>query len=330
MSEFFTLKNGGLTGKFTAYGATLMELHVPDRQGKLANVVLGFDNLADYQRKENPHFGGTIGRYANRIANGEFRLNGISYVLPKNDKLRNCLHSGPRGFDHCEWDAEAIDTIIGPAIKFTRLSADGENGFPGNVQVSVLYTLSNDGSLCIEYSATTDKATPINLTNHAYFNLSGAGSGDVLHHELTISAQQYTPVDEWLIPTGEIRSVEGTPLDFTTKHTIGERINELPHGYDHNLVLSMAPRNLAPVATLHDPASGRTMDVLTTEPAVQLYTAYWLDGTLTGNGGTYHRYGAVCLETQHFPDSPNHPQFPNTILRPAERFASTTVYRFTD
>lgn len=330
--EVFTLKNkNGAEMKVTTYGATITELVMPDRHGKLANVVLGFDNVAGYQSKDNPYFGATIGRYGNRIAGGQFELDGAKYKLPINDRDHNCLHGGLKGFNAHVWQAEPMETADGPALKLTRVSKDGEEGFPGNLTTTVTYTLTHDNAVKIDYHATTDKATPLNLTNHSYFILSGAGNGTVLDHELTIAAENYTPIDEFLIPTGEIKSVKGTPLDFTTPRKVGERIAEVEavtHGYDHNFVLADNVRKLSFAARVHDPDSGRSVEVFTTEPAVQLYTGNWLDGKLKDNGGTYERFGALCLETQHYPDSPHHPNFPNTILRPGETYTQTTIYKF--
>lgn len=326
--ELYTLSNkNGAKAKVMTYGATLTELWMPDKQGNSANIILGFDNVKQYEEKSNPHFGGTIGRFANRIANGKFQIDGATYTLPQNNGP-NTLHGGPVGWDRKLWQAEPRETTEGPSVTFHYVSKDGENGFPGNVTASVTYTLTSDNALQIEYSATSDKKTPINMTNHAYFNLSGAGNGDILNHELTIFADKYTPTDDTLIPTGAVASVKGTPYDFLQSTKLGARIDQLKNGYDMNYVLSMQPRSLTLAASVHDPASGRTMQVWTTEPGIQLYTSYWLDGTLTGNGGTYKRYYAVCLEAQHFPDGINKPQFPNVVLAPGGEYKQTTTYKF--
>lgn len=326
--ELYTLTNkSGAIAKVTTYGATLTELFTADKSGKLTNIILGFDNLHQYEQKTNPHFGGTIGRFANRIAGGQFKVDGKEYTLAKNNGP-NTLHGGMVGWDRRVWQAIPGESPDGPLVKFTYTSDDGEEGFPGTVKTDVTYTLTNDNSLKIDYSATTDKITPLNLTNHAYFNLAGAGNGDVLNHDLTILADNYTPTDDTLIPTGEIAPVKDTPLDFTKTAKVGSRIDQLPHGYDHNFVLSMKPRELTLSARLHEPTAGRTMEMWTTEPGVQLYTAYWLDGALKGNGGAYNRYYAICLEAQHFPDGVNKPSFPTSFLEPGKEYRQTTVYKF--
>jgi aldose 1-epimerase len=329
--ELYTLTNAkGMKATVMTYGATLTGLWVPDRDGKLADVVLGFDDLQGYF-KGHPFFGSTVGRVANRIAKGKFTLDGKDYKLFVNNGP-NTLHGGQKGFDKQIWTAAPVPGKGGPAVKFTYTSPDGEEGYPGKLTASVTYTLTNDNELRLDYEATTDKATPVNLTNHSYFNLAGQGTATILGHELTLEADKYTPPDDTLIPTGEIKTVKGTPLDFTTPHTIGERIDQLkgdPRGYDHNFVLNSGGKKLASAARVREPKSGRVMEVLTTEPGVQLYTSNFLDGKLKGKGGVaYPQYGALCLETQHFPDSVNHTNFPSTILRPGETFRSTTVYRF--
>jgi aldose 1-epimerase len=326
--EIYTLVNkNGASAKVTTYGATVTELHMPDKAGKMADVVLGYDNLAQYQSKENPYLGCAVGRVCNRIAKGEFTLDGKTYKTPTNNGP-NTLHGGLKGFSHVVWKAEPKQTADGPAVTFTYLSKDGEEGFPGNMTATVTYTLTHDNALRIDYSATTDKTTLVNLTNHAYFNLAGAGQGNILDHELMLAAQSYTPVDETLIPTGEIKSVAGTPFDFTKPATIGSRINELSGGYDHNYVLSDKPHPVALAGRVRDPKSGRTMEIWTTEPGVQLYTSNFMDGSLKGIGGTYGKHCAFCLETQHFPDSVHQPKFPTTELKPGEEFKSTTIYKF--
>jgi len=330
--EIFTFVNqNGLKAKVTSYGALLTELHVPDRDGKLGDVVLGFEDLESYV-KGHPHFGCTTGRFANRIARGKFALNGKAYQLACNNGP-NHLHGGPKGIDKKVWSAVPVKSAKGEAIKFSYLSPDGEEGYPGNLQIEVTYTLTHDNELQIDYSAACDQPTPINLTNHSYFNLAGAGHGDILAHELRLNADFYTPVDETSIPTGEILHVAGTVMDFTKPTLIGSRFAQLtnkPVGYDHNYVLNKAhPGELTLAAEARDPKSGRVMQVLTTEPGVQLYTANYLDGRFTGKGGkVYRQHAAFCLECQHFPDSVNRPYFPPVILNPGQRYTQTTVHRF--
>lgn len=328
--RLFTLSNRhGLTVKITEYGGIITELWAPDRAGKPANVVLGFDQLEEYT-KGHPFFGAIAGRYANRIANGKFTLDGREYVLAKNNGP-NHLHGGIRGFDKRVWQGTAqpsTDTAV--AVTFAYTSADGEEGYPGTLPVRVTYTLTDDNELRIDYEATTDKPTVVNLTNHSYFNLAGGGS--VLDHVLTIKAGRYTAADAGLIPTGELAPVQGTGLDFTMPRRIGERIGDylgFAKGYDHNFVLDAGGGTLSACARVVEPKSGRVMDVLTTEPGVQLYTANHLDGQRTGVGGVvYGQHTGFCLETQHYPDSPNKPAFPSTVLRPGQRYQTTTVYRF--
>jgi aldose 1-epimerase len=326
----YTLKNkNGVVAKVIEYGGILSELWVPDRSGQLGNVVAGFDNLAQYLNG-HPFFGATTGRYANRIAKGRFTLEGREYTLATNNGP-NALHGGLKGFDKQLWKGEPLQTKGGEqAVRFTYLSKDGEEGYPGNLKVTVTYTLTDDNGLTIDYAATTDKTTIVNLTNHSYFNL--AGSGDILNHELRVNADRYTPVNDQLIPTGELAPVAGTPFDFQQITKIGARLNQLtnnPRGYDHNLVLNRHGAGLDAIAWVSEPTTGRRMEVLTTEPGMQLYTGNFLDGKLTGIGGvTYKQHSAFCLETQHFPDSPNQPNFPSTTLRPGETYKTTTVYRF--
>ena len=326
----FTLRNRhGAVARLTSYGAMLTELHVPDRDGKLADVVLGFDTLEPYL-KGHPFFGNTTGRYANRIAGAKFMLDGKTYTLAANNGT-NHLHGGLNALDKQVWNAEAIETPQGPSVKFTHHSPDGAEGYPGNLDLTVTYTLTHDNALRIDYAATTDKKTVINLTNHSYFNLRGNGEGDVLGHVLRLHADHFTPGDDGLIPTGEIRPVAGTPLDFRTPTPIGARWAQLPEklkGYDHNFVLNhWKPGALIPCAELYEPTSGRLMTVTTTEPGVQVYTAIHL--RTTGKGGrAYQPASAVCLETQHFPNSPNQPNFPTTELLPGQKFQSTTIYSF--
>ncbi|WP_426058162.1 aldose epimerase family protein [Hymenobacter sp. B1770] len=330
--QLFTLRNAsGAKATITNFGGILTSLMVPDKDGKMGDVVLGFDNVSGYQSaeylKSGPYFGALIGRYGNRIKGGKFTLDGKTYTLAKNNGP-NTLHGGKVGFDKVIWQAEPGTSADGQSLKLTYLSKDGEEGYPGNLNVTVVYTLTNDNALKIDYTATTDKATPINLTNHAYFNLNHGAGKDILGHEVTIPADRYTVVDATLIPTGELRPVKGTPFDFTTPHAIGERIAQVPGGYDHNWVLNGEGKQHA-AATVYEPVSGRTMEVTTDEPGIQFYTGNFLDGTLTGKGGTtYGKHAGFCLETQHFPDSPNQPKFPNTVLKPGETFQSTSIYKF--
>ena len=331
--ELYLLENKWLQAKLMPYGAGIVSLRAPDRTGHLEEVVLGFRTLDGYirnHRSPSPlFFGSTVGRYANRIAGGRFRLDGHEYNLATNNGA-NCLHGGPGGFYNVVWDAVGI----ADGVEFRYLSNDGEEGFPGRLQTAVRFTL--DGTdLKMQYEASTDKATVINLTNHAYFNLAGAGHGSILSHQLKLSASRFTVVDSDMVPTGELRTVEGTPLDFRRPVAIGERIHapnqqlELAKGYDHNFVLDGNPAALNLAAELYDPSSGRVLQVLTTEPAVQFYSGNYLDGSAGGrNNEPYGQHGGLCLETQHFPDSPNHPNFPSTVLRPGEKFQSATIYRF--
>jgi aldose 1-epimerase len=323
----------------TNYGAILVSLKAPDRAGELADVVLGYDRLDGYLADQR-FLGATIGRYANRIARGIFALDGVVYALTRN-RGENHLHGGNRGFNKVLWEAEAAPDA--DAVQLRYLSKDGEEGYPGNLAVEVTYTLSDDNHLQIEYGATTDKSTILNLTNHSYFNLAGEGNGNVEQHELMISAEYFTPGDSNLIPTGELRPVAGTPFDFRQAEAIGARVDnedeqlQLAGGYDHNFVLrgdaagdpALAAGALALAARVHEPETGRTVEVWTTEPGMKLYSGNFLDGSIHGKGGKayHHRYG-FCLETQHFPNSPNEPRFPATVLRPGERFASKTIYAF--
>ena len=326
--DIYSLVEGKVAVRIMTYGGIVVSVRTPDRNGKLDDVVLGCNSVEQYVA-QTAHFGGIIGRYANRIAHGSFQLDGHTYSTPKNDG-DNTLHGGTRGFDKVVWTAREIPN----GIELTYLSKDGDQGFPGNLSTTVRYTLSG-GGLRMEYSATTDKDTVLNLTNHSYFNLKGQGKGDVLGHVLKIDASHFTPVDANLIPTGELKSVEGTPFDFRTAHAIGERIEaddpqlRLGHGYDHNFALDHAPGQMAEAAEVYEPTTGRILRVLTTEPGVQLYTGNFLDGSITGKEGrVYKRRYALCLETQHFPDSPNHPSFPSTELKPGQTFDSVTVFEF--
>jgi aldose 1-epimerase len=321
-----------MQASLTNYGGIVTSLVTPDRSGELADVMLGFDTLDEYLAG-HPYFGAVVGRYGNRIAGGRFTLDDQSYDLARNNN-GNHLHGGYLGFDKALWSAQALSSAEGPCLRLHHVSPDGDQGYPGRLEVEVDYTLGHDNAIRIDYAATTDKPTPVNLTNHSYFNLAGPG-GDVLGHEVLINAGHFTPVDDGLIPTGEIRRVEGTPMDFRQPCTIGSRIDEMDEqlqfggGYDHNFVLNDFDGHLSFAARVFESSTGRTMEVYTTEPGVQFYTANSLDGSLTGKGGVrYGRRCALCLETQHFPDSPNKPQFPTTILRPGEEYRSTTLYRF--
>jgi aldose 1-epimerase len=328
--EMYVLSNGRIMAKVITYGGIITELHVPDRQGKTADIVLGFDTLDAYLAK-NPHFGAITGRVANRIARAEFMLDGQEYKLAANNG-RNTLHGGLKGFDKKVWKAEDVSGPGGPAVKMTYLSKDAEEGFPGNLSVAVTYTLTPDDALRIDYAATTDKATPVNLTNHSYFNLAGHGAGTILGHELTVAADQYTPSDDEYIPTGQLAPVKGTPLDFTTPTLIGARIDQLkkePRGYDDNYVIRADTRSPAFAVRARDPDSGRVMEMFTTEPGVQLYTSNFLDGSIAGKAGVvYKKHQGFCLEAQHFPDALHQPGFAPIILRPGSTYAQTTIYKF--
>lgn len=327
--EQFTLSSTAskVAVKIITYGGHVAEIDAPDRDGKVGNVILGFETLEEFT-KQTAYIGALIGRVGNRIARGTFTLDGQQYHIPINNRP-NALHGGRIGFHTVVWNAEPKDDPIAPSLKLTHISPDGEDGFPGTLHTTVVYTLDKD-ALKIEYSATTDLATPVNLTNHAYFNLKGPGSGDVLGHTMMIAAAKYTPVDNTLIPTGELLPVKDTPFDFTQPKTIGERIAQIPiGGYDHNYVLD-STKDLSKIAArVVEPSTGRVLEVFTTEPGLQFYAGIGLNGSIKGIGGAYQRYGAFCLETQHFPDAVNHPSFPSTILRPGETYRSTTIYRFT-
>jgi aldose 1-epimerase len=332
--DLYTLSNAnGVEVKITNYGGTVVSLSVPDRNGSSADVVLGHDGVAGYE-KSSPYFGAIVGRYGNRIANGRFTLDGAQYTLAQNNG-KNHLHGGLRGFDKVVWQASEREDPDGSAIELRYRSKDGEEGYPGNVDAAVTYTLTEKNELRIDYAATADKPTVVNLTNHSYFNLAGHGEGDILGHELMIDADRFTPVDEGLIPTGELQPVEGTPFDFRTPTPIGARINDKDQqlafgkGYDHNYVLNGTAGSLRLVVRVTEPKSGRVLEVLTTEPGLQFYSGNFLDGTIHGkNGKAYGHRSGFCLETQHFPDSPNKPKFPTTVLRPGEKYQTTTVYRF--
>jgi aldose 1-epimerase len=314
------------------YGGIVTSLKTADRSGKFGDVVLGQETLAGYI-KSNPYFGALIGRYGNRIANGKFSLDGKTYTLPQNNGS-NCLHGGVKGFDKVVWSVEDADVEAnGPELELVYTAKDGEEGFPGNLTVHATYQITEENALKIKFKATTDKKTVVNLTHHSYFNLRG--SGDVLDHVVTINADKFTPVDGGLIPTGELRPVAGTPFDFTTAHTIGERINstdeqiKLGNGYDHNWVANKKSNELSLIATASEPTTGRTMEVWSTEPGTQFYTGNFLDGTVTGKGGWAYKFReGFCFEPQHFPDSPNHPAFPSTVLNPGETYHNTIIYKF--
>lgn len=331
--DVYTLSEGPIEARVTNYGGYLVSLKVPDRNGKSEDIVLGFDNLDGYvnnnTHKGTAYLGPIVGRYANRIANGTFTLDGKQYSLAVNNGP-NALHGGIYGFHRMVWKGE----LVPEGVKLTYLSKDGEEGYPGNLTVVVCYTL-HKGALTIDYSATTDKDTILNLTNHSYFNLKGQGKGGILDHKLTLHASQFTWADANLVPTGEIKPVEGTPLDFRKSTRIGERIDadyeqlRLAGGYDQNWVLDSGGRKLAEAAEVYEPTAGRVMRVLTDQPGVQLYTGNFFDGTITGKGGiVYQRHYGLCLETQHFPDSPHHPNFPTTELKPGQRFHRVTVFSF--
>lgn len=323
----YTITNpSGMQVSILNYGGTVTNIITPDRDKKMGDVVLGFDSLSGYLQKTNPYFGCLVGRYGNRIAKGQFKIDGQQYQLTLNDH-GNTLHGGLRGLDKVIWKAskEAGDS----SLKLSYTSADGDQGFPGNLSVEVVYTLTADNSLQIAYKATTDKATPVNLTNHSYFNLSGGKDSTVLNHEVMIAADRYTAVDSLLIPTGQLPDVKGTPFDFTVAKAIGKEIASVKGGYDHNWVLNKKSNTLEKAATAYDPASGRLMEVYTTEPGLQFYTGNFLNGTLHGKNNTvYVQHAAFCMETQHFPDGPNQPSFPNTVLKPGETWQSVTRYHF--
>lgn len=332
--DVYTLSEGKIEARIITYGGIMISLKTPDKSGKVDDIVLGFDTLDQYVKVSNapgnPFFGALIGRYANRIGNAQFKLEGKEYHVPANDG-KNSLHGGPHGFNNQVWKGKEIPN----GVELTYLSKDGEAGYPGNLSVTVRYTLVGS-ALHIDYSATTDKPTVLNLTNHSYFNLAGQGNGDILNHELTLHASKFTPVDSTLIPTGKLQSVAGTPFDFLKPHRVGERINtddeqlKIAKGYDHNWVIdSQGAGKLAATAEVYEPTTGRVLRVSTTQPGIQFYTGNFLDGTLKGKDGkTYIHRGGLCLETQHFPDSPNHPKFPTTELKPGQRFHSVTVFSF--
>ncbi|NCI45730.1 aldose epimerase family protein [Sediminibacterium soli] len=322
----YTLYNAnGMQVKILNYGGTITNLFVPDRTGNLGDVVLGYDSLAGYLQKGNPYFGCLVGRYANRIAQGTFTLEGKTYTLARNNG-NNALHGGLKGFDKVIWQA---DQYTDSTLQLAYVSKDGEEGYPGAVTVVVLYTVTADNALKISYSATTDKATPVNLTNHAYFNLSAGKDSTVLHHMIMINADKFTEVNDQLIPTGKLPDVKGTPMDFTNTKKIGRDIASVKGGYDHNWVLNPSVEGWKQAAVLYDSASGRMMEVRTTQPGIQFYTGNFLDGSLRDRTGKkIVKHAGLCLETQHFPDGPNQPAFPNTILRPGETYQQATLYKF--
>ncbi|MBD3318173.1 MAG: galactose-1-epimerase [Chitinivibrionales bacterium] len=333
-ATIFTLRNAhGIEMDMTNYGGIVTRLTTPDRHGEFADIVLGFKTLESYQ-KDSPYFGALIGRYGNRIADGRFELDGTTYELAVNNGP-NHLHGGLKGFDKVLWTAERIEENDRSIVRLSYLSPDGEEGYPGDLSVAVDHILTEENEFILEYTATSDKTTVVNLTHHSYFNLTGEGSGDILGHIISLNADAFTPSNTDLIPTGEIRSVGGTDMDFSLPQRIGNRINSnyeqiaQAGGFDHNFVLVNRDGSLAPAARVTEPESGRVLEVLTTEPGIQLYTGNMLDGTLKGKtGAIYHKHSGLCLETQHFPDSPNHPQFPSTVLKPGETYRHKTVYRF--
>lgn len=330
--DLFTLRNAnGAEARICNYGGLVISLKVPDRNGKLGDVVLGYDNLADYI-KDTPYFGALIGRYGNRIAKGQFTLDGRQYTLATNN-YPNALHGGVKGFDKVVWLPTVMPSAEGPALKLQHVSHDGEEGYPGNLSVTVVYTLTHDNALKVEYTATTDRDTVANLTQHSYFNL--AGKGTILGHVVMIAADKFTPVDSTLIPTGELRPVNGTPFDFRTPTAIGARINQddeqlkFGKGYDHNWVINKPMGQLSLMARVYEPTSGRVLEVLSTEPGLQFYSGNFLDGTLKGKGGWVYQFrNGFCMEPQHYPDSPNRPEFPSVVLKPGDTYHNTIVFKF--
>jgi aldose 1-epimerase len=333
--ELYGLTNAqGMEARISTYGGILISLKTLDRSGALADVVLGHDDLESYVKNNSPFLGALIGRYGNRIGKAQFVLQGTTYKLAANDGP-NHLHGGTKGFDKVIWKAEKVDAADGVALVLTYVSADGEEGYPGTLTAKVTYTLTDGNALRIDYEATADKPTIVNLTNHAYFNLKDAGASTILGHELTLNADRFTPVDKTLIPTGELRPVEGTPFDFRQPTAIGARIEQADEqlqfggGYDHNWVLNRQGDGLSLAARVHEPGSGRVMEVFTTEPGIQFYCGNFLDGSITGRSGVaYQKRVGLCLETQHYPDSPNKPDFPSTMLEPGQTYHSTTEFRF--
>lgn len=327
ITEYTITNPSGMQVSIINYGGIVTKLITPDKNGKMGDVVLGYDSLPGFLQKGNPYFGSLVGRYANRINKGKFTLDSVTYTLAGNDNGHS-LHGGNKGYDKVVWDAAKLPGDS--SLQLIYASKDGEEGYPGNMNIKVVYTLLPDNSLKIDYTATTDKATPVNLTSHCYFNLSAGVDSTILNHQLQMAADRYTPVNETLIPTGQIANVKGTPMDFTIAKPIGRDIQQVKGGYDHNWVLNKTGNAMESVANLYDSISGRYMEVLTTEPGLQFYSGNFLDGTLTGtkSGQRYEKHAALCLETQHFPDSPNQPSFPNTILQPGETYRHTTIYKF--
>lgn len=333
-TDLYTLVNTkGMSAQITNFGATLVSLRYPQQTGGTTDIALGYDSLEDYEQGA-AYFGSTVGRYANRIADGTFSIHGRPYRLNKNEG-NNHLHGGYQGFHKAIWEAETRMTAAGPGVILTYLSRDGEEGYPGNLSATVVYTLTNENELRIDYFAETDETTVINMTHHSYFNLAGAGSGDILDHVVTIYADQFTPIDDRLIPTGELRDVKGTPMDFLSPHAIGERIDmrdeqlNFGHGYDHNWVLNRSADALAPAAKVTEPKTGKTLEVFTTQPGMQFYTGNFLSSRIIGKDKqAYSHRGGFCLETQNFPDTPNRPEFPSAILEPGRKYEQTTIYRF--
>jgi aldose 1-epimerase len=333
VNEYTITSKNGVVVKLISRGATLTEWHVPDKNGKMDDVVFGFDDVAGYESKGNGYFGATAGRVANRIAGGKFKVDGKEYNVAKNDGP-NALHGGvKRSLDKVVWDGQPFENASGQGVVFKYVSPDGEEGYPGKLTTRVTYTLTDKDELKIDYEAVTDKATPINLTNHAYFNLSGAGAPTILDHELKLEADRYTPIDDTLIPTGELASVEGTPFDFREFHKIGERVEQLNDkpgkGYDHNFVLNNQDGDLALAATVREAKSGRVLKVYTTEPGVQFYGGNFLDGVKGKDGKSYPYRSGFCLETQHYPNSVNQPDFPDAVLRPGKTYRHTCIYQIT-
>ena len=331
--DIYTLTNSkGAEARIMTYGGIVVSLKMPDKNGKLGDVVLGYDDLDGYTKNNSPFFGALVGRYGNRIAKGRFSLEGHEYKLATNNG-ENHLHGGIKGFDKVMWKGQESNSKDGPMLTLTYLSKDGEEGYPGNLSVTVIYTLTNSNELKIEYTATTDKTTVVNLTNHSYFNL--AGTGKILDHQMMINADKFTPVDAGLIPTGELKPVKGTPMDFTKPTAIGARIDHRDeqlirgNGYDHNWIIKHGAGKLDLAASVYESTSGRVLEVWTSEPGVQFYTGNFLDGSITGKGGqVYQQRSGFCLETQHFPDSPNKPSFPSTTLKPGQKYSTTTIYKF--
>lgn len=332
--DLFTLRNArGAEATITTYGGIVVTLLMQDRNGRMGDIVLGYDNLQGYIDK-TPYFGCLVGRYGNRIGDAKFTLDGTTYTLAKNDGP-NSLHGGARGFDKVVWSGRSVESKDGAALELTYLSRDGEEGFPGNLKVTAVYTLTNDNELKLDFSATTDKPTVCNLTHHSYFNLRGQGDGDILGHEIMINAARITPIDKTLITTGEYMPVEGTPFDFRKPAAIGARINESDTqlgygpGYDHNWVIDKPAGQLGIQATVYESTTGRVLEVLSDEPGLQFYSGNFLDGTIKGKGGVvYQKRTGFCLEPQHYPDSPNKPQFPSVVLRPGQLYQNTIIYRF--